>query len=685
MQSILKILFGLAIITIGGMLYWSSLLQEKDLKELRQEIQQLKTEAATYGPKNRPEANPYPEARPKEAPLSLADPNYPNLLVPDPYYDTTLPKLIGENFRPQGVLKKAMIGKPENLHPFNNFKDVSEMMHMCLVEVAELKSGYYETLSPNMGVKIESRPCVDHPGSNEYWVFLRDDVYWAPLQSAHFPKTFELAPHFFQKSRVTAHDYKFFYDAVMNPYIHEAKAASLRTYYGDIDSFTVINDTTFVVRWKAHPVAASDGKTTEKVKYTSLGLTGALQPLPRFVYQYFADGQKIIDEEEDPDIYRKSSIWAQNFSQHWAKNIIVSCGPYIFDGMSDEGISFKRNPSYFNPNTVLVEGVKFTFKEGFDAVWQDFKTGKIDLCVLSPNQLPELETFLDSQEYQIQKANGQAIHAIDYVDLSYFYIGWNEAKPYFADEKVRKALTFAIDRERIIEQNLNFMAMAISGPFFIYSPSNDPSINPYPYQPEQAQALLEEAGWIDLDGDGIRDKIINGTRVPFRFKLYYYVKSLSSKVIADYITTALKEIGVQCELCGLDIADLSRQFDDKSFDAIFMGWKLGTPPEDPRQLWYSSGAHEKGSSNAIGFADPKIDAIIDALNYEYDKKERISLYHQFHRIIHQEAPYTFLYTPKVRLLYRDYVKNLFVPKEHPEIIPEADIPEPMTQTIWLSK
>ena len=685
--NVLKSLFGLAALAIGGMLYWSSLLQEQDLKRLRQEMKELHEETASLQHKISRDLHALQTASP-ERPTpgkTLADASYPNLLTADPYYTTKLPQLVDKDFRPQGVLKRGLIGKPENLHPFNNFKDVQEMQHMCTLEVADLKTGCYETLSPSLGLKIEVRPCADQPDVQEYWVFLRDDANWAPLQRSHFPDTFDLAPHFLKKQQVTAHDFKFYYDAVMNPYLHDAKAASLRTYYSDIESLTVIDDTTFVVRWKAHRVDKPDGEGIQKVKYTSLGLTGSLQPLPRFVYQYFADGQKIIDDEDDPDIYRKSSVWAQNFSQHWAKNVIVSCGPYLFDGMTDEGISFKRNPHHFDPYAVLIEGIKFSFKESLDAVWQDFKTGKIDICTLSPNQITELETFLESDEYKAQKARQQEIKTLDYVDLSYFYIGWNQAKPYFADERVRKALTLAIDRGRIIEQNLNLMGVATTGPFFLHSPSYDTSVTPYPYQPEEARLLLEEAGWVDLDGDGIRDKVVNGQRIPFQFKLYYFVKSLSSKVIAEYITTALRSIGVHCELCGLDIADLSRQFDDKSFDAIFMGWKLGTPPEDPRQLWHSSGAHEKGSSNAIGFANSQIDSIIEELNYEYDKPKRLALYHQFHRIIHQEVPYTFLYTPKVRLLYREYVHNLFVPKEHQDIIPGADIPEPHLQSIWLSK
>ena len=297
----------------------------------------------------------------------------------------------------------------------------------------------------------------------------------------------------------------------------------------------------------------------------------------------------------------------------------------------------------------------------------------------------ELDTFLASDEYRRQKENNQAISSIDYVDLSFYYIGWNQQKPFFNDLKVRQALAMAIDCRRIIEQNLNQMGVAITGPFFRYSPSYDESLSAYPYNPEEARRLLEEAGWVDVDGDGIRDKYLNGEKIPFKFKLCYYIKSLSTKVIAEYVATSLKSIGIQCELCGLDITDLARHFEEKNFDAIFMGWKLGTPPEDPRQLWHSSGAHEKGSSNAIGFTHSGIDNIIEKLHYEYDKEKRLALYHDFHRIIHEEAPYAFLYTPKVRLLYREYLKNVFIPRERKDLIPQADMSEPNLQFSWMQR
>jgi peptide/nickel transport system substrate-binding protein len=242
-----------------------------------------------------------------------------------------------------------------------------------------------------------------------------------------------------------------------------------------------------------------------------------------------------------------------------------------------------------------------------------------------------------------------------------------------------------VDRKRIINQFLNGMAVETNGTFYRYSPAYDDTIPFWPYDPLQAKRMLEEEGWYDSTGSGTIDKLIDGERKPFKFSLTYYVKNPTSKVVCEYVATALKEIGITCELNGVDIADLSAVFDEKNFDALNLAWALGTPPEDPRQLWHSSGSKEKGSSNAIGFANAEADKIIEALQYESDPEKRIQLYHRFDAIIHEEAPYIFLYTPKNALLYRQRVQNVFIPAERQDLIPGANMGQPDGSAFWLKE
>ena len=86
---------------------------------------------------------------------------------------------------------------------------------------------------------------------------------------------------------------------------------------------------------------------------------------------------------------------------------------------------------------------------------------------------------------------------------------------------------------------------------------------------------------------------IDGKLTPFQFSLTYYVKNLNSKAICEYVSTALKEIGNECTPNGVETADLSKIFEDRNFDFLYLAWNLSTPPEDPRQLWYSADANQK--------------------------------------------------------------------------------------------
>lgn len=694
---IFRFIVGFGLFAFMAMLYWSSLLLEEDMRNLRldlaginENIQELTDEnikiknileTRSY---SKDQSQPGEENSQKKNNLGVLnqrkqiDATLPNLLAEDPFYLKVLPGLLGKDFKPHGTFHQATIGRPDNLHPFSEWGTVQEWVGMCTVTVARLKFGIYETFAPNMAIKVESR--VNKDNQQEYWIHLRDNVYWQPLQANLFPADMKLAPHFLKKHKVTAEDFKFYFDAVMNP---KAGKASFRTYIQDIEEFRVIDPLTFAVRWKTEEIKQPDGSTKLKTKYSSKFITGGLLPLASFVYKYFSDGTKIIEDDNDPETYRKSIIWAQNFAQHWAQNIIPSCGAWIFDGMNEQSIKFRRNPDHFFPLDVLFEKRETAFREEGSSIWQQFKLNKMESYALAPEQFAEYNTFIKSPQYKQQESEGAAIKRLDYVDPFYTFIGWNEAKPYFKSKKVRKALTMAIDRQRIIRQNLNGLGLEINGTFYIYSDAYDKSIKPLPYDPRKARALLAEEGWYDSDGDGIIDKEIDGKRVPFKFSLTYYIKNDTAKGIVEYISTTLKEIGISCELNGVDITDLSVKFKDQSFDAVMISWSLGTPPEDPKQIWYSNKNKESGSSNVIGFSNAEVDAIIDQLEFEDDKKKRTELYHRFDQILHEEQPYTFLFTPKRVLLYREKLQNVFLPVDRKDLVPDANIASPDSGIFWI--
>ncbi|WP_039377652.1 hypothetical protein [Parachlamydia acanthamoebae] len=208
---IFRYILGLGMFAFMCMLYWSSVLIENNLKIVQTDIGQIRSEL--YNLKNESERirdtisnlpRQSGEYSPSSSSLSLQkpivrphmDPKLPNLLTEDPFYTTILPKMLPKHFSPQGIFRQTSIGKPDNLHPFSPWAEISQWQSLCSISLANLEFGRYETFATGMAIKMEER--IDpEDGGFEYWIHLRDDVFWEPLEQRFFSDRFTLAPHFY--------------------------------------------------------------------------------------------------------------------------------------------------------------------------------------------------------------------------------------------------------------------------------------------------------------------------------------------------------------------------------------------------------------------------------------------------------------------------------------------------------
>jgi len=209
-------------------------------------------------------------------------------------------------------------------------------------------------------------------------------------------------------------------------------------------------------------------------------------------------------------------------------------------------------------------------------------------------------------------------------------------RPLFSDKLVRRAMTMLVDRDTILNTILFGLGKVVTGPAYIYSPYYDSDIKPWPYNPNAAKQLLDQAGWSDHDGDGIRDK--NG--MPFKFEFLISSGSVFADQLGTILQRELAKAEIKMEVRKLEWATFLKMVDDRNFDAVTLGWSLGVET-DPYQLWHSSQI-EKGS-NFVGFSNPEADAIIVKNRRTFDVNERIRLMKRFHAILHDEQPYTFLF------------------------------------------
>ncbi|MBF5051001.1 Uncharacterized protein CLAVI_000625 [Candidatus Clavichlamydia salmonicola] len=612
----------------------------------------------------------------------IGDPTYPNLLQKDPFFSNILPSLLGNNFHPKGVLRTSIPYRPDNLYFFGATEHVYELYELCGVKLGKVQRGCRARYTSEGALKIE-RHISEEPGCIDFVVYLRKDLFWEPLNPKCFPSYAMPAPIFFKRHPVVAQDYKLFYDCVVNPNIFGGRATAWRAFCKDLVAVKVIDNHKIIVRWKAHKVKDEDGSIVERLNFMAEHVTMAIRPIPFFIYAYNKDGTKIIEDDHKEDTYCTNSVWAQHMTMHWALNYVVSCGPYVFREFSDDRIVLERNAYYFNPIEALVEKRIIRIREGAETAFTDFKAEEIDIALL-PGGKAGLKEFMQSKEYKAQKEAGHAIEQFHCYDRNFTHIGWNCQHPLFSSEVIRQALSMAVDKQKIINAFLNGQAVPVTGPFFHASSYADSTVQDWPFDTDRAQAMLENEGWIKDPKTGVRTKIVDGQLLPFSFRLSYLVKNQQMRVIADYLSEAFWKIGVDCQPYGLDVADINRVFDDKVFDAILYSWKLRRDPLNPRIYWYSKEALAKGSGNMCGFIDPEADRLIELINYEEDFQKLQTYYHKLHRLIHQKAPYTFLFSQNKDIVYRESIKNIFVPAMKQDLFPGSEEYDVDIRSIWMA-
>jgi peptide/nickel transport system substrate-binding protein len=190
----------------------------------------------------------------------------------------------------------------------------------------------------------------------------------------------------------------------------------------------------------------------------------------------------------------------------------------------------------------------------------------------------------------------------------------------------------------MVKQLTRGKGAVVTGPFYIYGRENDPNIKPWPYDPQKAAQLLDEAGWKDHDGDGIRDK----DGIPFRFKFTYPAGNISSEQMAKLLKDDAAKVGIEVIPNPTEGSIYLGNVNDRNFDSVESAWS-GVIDEDPYQIFHSSQIQGRGN-NFVSFNNPQADKLMEQARREFDNEKRYALYHQFHRILHEEQPYTFLMT-----------------------------------------
>jgi peptide/nickel transport system substrate-binding protein len=387
----------------------------------------------------------------------------------------------------------------------------------------------------------------------------------------------------------TADDVLYSFERIKDP---KVDAAHLRNYFKDITKVEKIGERT--VRF-----------TYARPYFKALEICGGM---PIFAKHLFDDGQ--------------------DFNKHELNRAPIGTGPYLFkEWITGSRITLTRNEKYWGKKP-RITGMVYKVIPNSTVAFQLLKKGSLDLAGIRAIQW---ERQTESERFN------QMFEKYRYYMPNYSYIGWNMRRPYFNDRRVRLAMTMLVDRKAILEKLQFGQGEVVTGNLYRFGPMYDDSIKPWPYDPARAAKLLDEAGWVDSDGDGIRDR----DGLEFKFTFLVPAGSRFAQSVGLILSEELLKIGVKMEIRQLEWAAMINLLQERDFDATSLAWSTALE-DDPYQVWHST--QSKQGSNFVGFENKRADYLIEKARTEFDPKKRAVLYHEFQGILHEEQPYTFLFT-----------------------------------------
>jgi peptide/nickel transport system substrate-binding protein len=512
-----------------------------------------------------------------------------------------------------GTLVLAESAEPEHL---NTYTSTSAAATRVLDYIYETLLDYdYETWRFDRPVLAESF-AISEDGYT-FTFKIRQNVYWHDGQ------------------QLTADDVLFSIKAVLNPFVD---SAPMRSSFSKVVSAHTNGPYEFVI-------------SSSETYFRNQEILGGFHIIPKHIW----DPRGLLDRYSVEDLLNTSVTreeaaikeFADDFNSHpqgrpvgaEAKPIIGS-GPWVFDKwITGNYISFARNDNYWNSDSTYIKGYseegayldKVIVKVITDATARltALKAGEIDFIP----RMRAVQYFTQTNTPDFL----EKFQKVSYVVPAYSYIGWNNDKPYFSDKRVRQAMTMLIDRDSYNKYVAYGLGIPTVGPFYIYGEQYNHDIERWPYDPIRAVELIEEAGWIDHDGDGIRDK----DGVPFNFTFSVSAGSTSSKYMALMLKEDLRKVGIIVNIRQLEWSVYVENLRDRQFDVVSLLW-IGGLESDPYQIWHSDNIGDRGS-NYIGFRNAEADSLIETARFEMDKEKRNAMYFRLQEIFHEEQPYTFMF------------------------------------------
>ena len=405
---------------------------------------------------------------------------------------------------------------------------------------------------------------------------LRDDITWSDGQP------------------ITADDFVFTYNMIVNP-----KNTVASTYpYDQIESVTAPDPRTVVTTFK-EPFAPWLSTLWKAI-------------LPKHVLQPVFDKEGTIDNAE------------------WNRKPTVGAGPFVFkEWESGSFARFVAREDYWRGRPKLDEiFIKFVPDDASQTA--AMKAGEGDIGTFPP--LSDVPSLKDAGVKVVVARSG-------YNEGWYFNLG-DKGHPALQDVRVRQAIALAFDRPSLNQKLLLGLTQTPIGFWDALPAYNDPSVKVYPYDPEQAKALLDAAGWKDSNGDGVRDK--NGKELVLRHLAGSREIRQDSQAVAQQ---QLAAVGIKLELQALDTDILFADFANNGPVATgkydIAQWSDAPLFPDPdREYWLCDqipSAEQPSGLNQQFICDKELDGLFQLQKTQVNVTERQATFQKITKLMYDKV------------------------------------------------
>lgn len=337
---------------------------------------------------------------------------------------------------------------------------------------------------------------------------------------------------------------------------------------------------------------------------------------------------------------------------------ILGAGAYLLDEWTpDREIVLKKKKDWWGKDifSAFPDRIIYRITSDQNTAYNMMQEGLVDVI-----------SNIDAALFERAKKNASLNQEFNFFtpqSAKYYYISFNLQDPKLEDRNTRQALSYLLDRDKVISLLFQGQAEKIVGPVLPSKPYYNDALEPYNLNLEKATNLLKKSGWNDSDGDGILDREINGFKNDLSIDVLVPSAAVVNKEVIGIWIEDAKKARVDLRMRSIEFGALREALKSKDFEAFALAAGLDLGNDDLFQQWHT--ASMSSGSNRSSFGNTQTDSIIERIRSDISDQERKMAYLEIQRIIHAEQPFIFICTPKDRVIIRNTFENSFASTKYP--------------------